>query len=250
MSVRITIHDSGITELRLENTTANVLNRDVVSQLAHAVSEATRTSKAAVLLGGDKFFCNGLDLQWAVTQDRSAMRQMFLALCELVLQILEAPIPIVGAMKGHAIGAGKTLFIATDYRIGASGRILFGMPEVKLGVPNPYFAEALLRFLTSESTASELIYTGDLITAEQAATTGLINAIHESTEVEKAAIKKAEALGRLPKLAYAQSKNQRSLILRREIRANVEPMIENLLDAWFGADAQAILRATAERLKK
>ena len=42
------------------------------------------------------------------------------------------------------------------------------MPEVELGVPNLYFAELLFRFLTTESAASELIYSGELVTAEQA----------------------------------------------------------------------------------
>ena len=250
MSVSITILEADVIGLRLDNTAANILNPSIVAELAAGLEEASRASKAAVLLGGDKFFCNGLDLQWAIAQDRPTMKQMFLSLCALVLQILEAPIPIVGSMKGHAIGAGKTLLVATDYRIGAAGRVLFGMPEVKLGVPNPYFVEMLLRFLTTESTASELIYSGELITAEQAATTGLINAIYPSGEVESAAVAKAAALGALPRLAFAHSKNQRSLALRREIRANVEQMIDNLLDAWFGQEAQAILRATAERLKR
>ena len=234
----------------MENTAANVLNPGAVAELASAFERVSATSKAAVLMGGDKFFCNGLDLQWAVLQDRPAMRHMFLSLCGLVLQILEAPIPVVGAMKGHAIGAGKTLLLATDYRIGATGRVRFGTPEVKLGVPNPYFAEMLLRFLTTESAASELIYSGDLITAEQASVTGLINAVTASGEVESAAVAKAATLGALPRMAFAHSKLQRSLILRREIRANVEPKIDCLLDVWFGPEAQAILRATADRLKR
>ena len=58
--------------------------------------------------------------------------------------------------------------MATDHRIEASGRVLLGMPEVELGVPHPYFAELLFRFLTTESAASELIYSGELVTAEQA----------------------------------------------------------------------------------
>lgn len=250
MSLAITQLESGVTGIRLDNTTANVLDPQVIAELGKALDAACATNRAAVLMGGDKFFCNGLDLQWAVAQNRPTMRALFLSLCELVLKFLEAPIPIVGAMKGHAIGAGKTLLVATDYRIGASGRVLLGMPEVKLGVPNPYFAELLLRFLTTESAASELIYSGELVTAEQASAIGLINALATPEAVESMALAKATALAALPPLAFAHSKNQRSFALRREIRANVEQMIDGLLDAWFGPQAQAILRATADRLKR
>jgi enoyl-CoA hydratase/carnithine racemase len=250
VSVKVIDLAPGIVGIRLENTAANVLTPGVVADLASAIDQTLATSTAAVLMGGEKFFCNGLDLQWAVLQDRSTMRQMFLSLCGLVLKILETPIPVVGAMKGHAIGAGKTLLVAADYRVGATGRVLIGMPEVKLGVPNPYFAELLLRFLTTESVASELIYSGKLITADEASATGLINAVTAPEEVESTALAKAAVLGGLPRLAFAQSKQQRTLTLRREIRANVEPMIDCLLDAWFGAEAQGILRATAEKLKR
>lgn len=67
------------------------------------------------------------------------MRQMFLTLGDLILQILETPIPVVGVIKGHAIGVAKTLFCACDYRYAANGRVLIGVPEILLGVPEPLF---------------------------------------------------------------------------------------------------------------
>ncbi|MBX9607605.1 MAG: hypothetical protein K2Y51_15390 [Gammaproteobacteria bacterium] len=79
---------------------------------------------------------------------------------------------------------------------------------------------------------------------------GLFTAVTAPSEVEETALAKAVSLAALPRLAFAHSKNQRGFALRREIRANIAPMIDNLLDAWFGAEAQAILRTTAERLKR
>lgn len=250
MALRITDLDPDVAGIRLDNTTANVLDPHVVAALASALESASASHRAVVLSGGDRFFCNGLDLQWAIAQDRPTMRQMFLSLCDLVLRMLESPIPIVGAMKGHAIGAGKTLLVAADHRVGATGRALIGMPEVKLGVPNPYFAERLLRFLTTESVASQLIYSGELVTAEQAVPLGLIHAVAAPDEVEAAARARAADLARIPRAAFARSKLQRSLVLRREIRADAEPMIDGLLDAWFGTEAQVLLQAAAARLKR
>ena len=161
-----------------------------------------------------------------------------------------ARVPIVGAMKGHAIGAGKTVLVATDYRCAASGRVLVGMPEIKLGVPNPYFAEQLLRFLVADSAASALIYSGEMITAEQAMTIGLVDSIHEKSEVEVAAMARARTMASLPRIAFRHSKNQRTHLLRKNIESDLAPMIELLLDSWFGEEAQSLLRAAAERLRR
>jgi len=92
-----------------------------------------------------------------LTRNADEMRAMFLSLGELVLQMLSTPVPVVGAMKGHAIGAAKTLFSACDVRYAASGRVLIGVPEILLGVPNPYFADQLLRHIAGDAAASELI---------------------------------------------------------------------------------------------
>lgn len=202
--MKIETSDGGedIATIRIQNTVANVLDIDAIAQLKRAIEEASNNSRAVVLCGGDKFFCNGLDLHWAIGLDRSQLQKLFHLLWGLICQILEAPIPIVGAMKGHAIGAGKTLLVATDYRCAASGRALVGMPEIKLGVPNPYFAEQLLRFLVADSAASALIYSGELITAEQAMAIGLVDSTHEKSEVEAAAIARARTMASLPRLAF------------------------------------------------
>jgi len=239
-----------VSALRLNNTVANVLNSDVIKFLAAAIGDAAKSSRAIVILGGDKFFSNGLDLLWALELDRSSLREMFLAMSRLVLLMLETPMPLVSAMKGHAIGAGKTIFSACDYRIGASGHVLIGMPEVKLGVPNPYFADQLFRFLTHDTIASELIYSGELITAEKAASVGLVNEICDADAVEVRALEKAKILSEVPRLAFAYSKEQRTESLVARIRELLPSKLENLLDAWFGDEAQRLLNAAAERLRK
>jgi len=126
MSCVIVENEDSCVRLRLRNTDANLLTIDVVRELAGTLSDAARAGRAVLLCGGDKFFCNGLDLAWALAQPPDDMRAMFLALGDLVLGMLAASVPIVGAIRGHAIGAGKTLFSACDVRYAASGRVLVG----------------------------------------------------------------------------------------------------------------------------
>ena len=49
------------------------------------------------------------------------------------------------------------LLLACDYRYGSRGRVLIGKPEMLIGVPNPYFADQLLRFVAGDFIASDLI---------------------------------------------------------------------------------------------
>ena len=156
-------HEDGCTRIRIAAGTANALTTAVIRDLARAMDEADRASRGVMLCGGEKFFCNGLDLDWALAESRAGIREMFVALAELILAMLESPRPIVGVVKGHAVGGGMALYLACDYRYGAAGRVLIGKPEVLLGVPNPYYGDQLLRFVAGDFVASDLIYSGRLV---------------------------------------------------------------------------------------
>ena len=133
--------EDGCLRIRLSSGTTNALTTAVIQNLAQAVAEANRDARGAMLCGGDRFFSNGVDLDWALTQSRAEIEEMFRALAGLILGMLESPSPIVGAIKGHAIGGGMAIYLACDYRYAATGRVLIGKPEVLLGVPNPYYGD-------------------------------------------------------------------------------------------------------------
>lgn len=203
-----------------------------------------------LLCGGEKFFCNGLDLAWALAQPPEGMRAMFLALGDLVLGMLAAPVPIVGAMRGHAIGAGKTLFAACDIRFAATGRALIGVPEIRLGVPNPFFADRLLRFIAGDAVASELIYSGRLIPVEEALACGLVHRLADKALVEEEAWARTRELAALPRAAFVESKSMRTARLCAEVRAELPARTDRLIEIWGQPGTQDILRATAARLSR
>ncbi|MFO1109299.1 MAG: enoyl-CoA hydratase/isomerase family protein [Bradyrhizobium sp.] len=238
------------TLLRLSNTNANLLTIDVVRELAIAMRAASRSSRAILLCGGEKFFSNGLDLSWALTRSADEMRAMFLSLGELVMQMLAAPVPIIGAIKGHAVGAGKTLFCACDVRFAASGRVLIGVPEILLGVPNPYFADQLLRHIAGDAVASELINTGRLIASEEAQRYGIVTHLAEKTVVEDEAWKRAHAMAALSQAAFAETKSMRVEALTDTIRRNLDARTERLIAIWIKPETQQRLKAAAERVSK
>jgi enoyl-CoA hydratase/carnithine racemase len=240
----------GCSRLRLSNTVANVLTIEVVRELSDAIRAAAGSASGVLLCGGDKFFSNGLDLIWALSRSRDQMREMFLTLGDLVLGMLECPVPIVGAIRGHAIGAGKTIFAACDVRYAGSGRVLIGMPEILLGLPNPYFADQLIRHIVGDSVATDLIYTGRLVSAESCVSSGLVSQICDKAVVEDEAWKKTLALAELSNAAFAECKAIRTAHLCGDIRANLAMRTDRLLAIWGAPDAQARLKAAAERLSK
>jgi len=240
----------GCVRLRLVNSESNLVTIDVVRELSLAMRAAESAPGAVLLCGGDKFFSNGLDLNWALTRSADEMRAMFLSLGELILQMLSTPVPIVGVMKGHAIGAAKTLFCACDVRYAASGRTLIGVPEILLGVPNPYFADQLLRHITGDAAASELIYSGRLITTGEAQRYGIVNHLAEKAIVEDEAWKRACAMAALPRAAFAESKSMRVEALSGTIRRSMAARTDRLIEIWHEPETQQRLRAAAQRLAK
>ena len=240
----------GCVLVRLTAGDANTLTTPVIRELANAVEEAGRTARGTMLCGGDRFFSNGFDLDWGLGQPRDAMREMFLELGRLILALLESPAPVVGAIKGHAIGAGLALLLACDYRYAAAGRVLIGKPEILLGVPNPYFGDQLLRFVAGDFAASDLIYTGKLIHAEEGRALGLVHETGPKEEIENLAWEKLLSLCRLAPAAFAESKRMRLGRFCADLRDQMSARVARQVEIWHGDDAQRRLRAAAERLRR
>ena len=237
-------------QVRLAAGDANALTTAVIREASSAIEEAGRTARGTMLCGGDKFFSNGVDLDWALGQPREAMREMFLELGRLILALLESPSPVVGAIKGHAVGAGLAMFLACDYRYAAAGRVLIGKPEILLGVPNPYYGDRLLRFVAGDFAASDLIYTGKLIRAEEGRALGLVHETGPKAEIEDMAWEKLLSLCDLAPAAFAESKRMRLGKFCADLREQMSARIARQVEIWHGDDAQSRLHAAAERLRR
>lgn len=240
----------GYAHIRLSSGTTNVLTTEVVTALSAAVREAEANSRGILLCGGDKFFCNGLDLDWGLAQTSAQMRELFLDLGNCVLSIMESPIPIVGAIKGHAIGAGMALLLSCDYRYGASGRVLIGKPEILIGVPNPYFADQLLRFVAGDFVGSDLIYSGRLVTADQACSLNLVHGVDEKANIEATAQEQLTFLCDLNPEAFAETKRMRSASFCAHAREQMSARVARQVEIFTSAESRTRLREAAKRLAR
>jgi len=236
--------------IRLSTGVTNSLNTEAIVALTAALQDAEQCAKGIMLCGGEKFFSNGVDLEWALAQSSAEMRTMFLELGRCILKIMESPLPVVGVIKGHAIGGAMALLLACDYRYGATGRVLLGKPEILLGVPNPYYGDQILRFVAGDYVASDLIYSGRLATAEEALALNIIHGVDDKESIEDIAWQRLLTLCDLAPEAFAETKRMRTGRFCADVREQLSARVARQVEIWNSADAQARLHEAAKRLSR
>jgi len=141
--------------------------------------------RAVVLTGaGDKAFIGGADIFEMATLD-AAHAEGFITLVHRVCDSLRAlPVPVIARLNGYALGAGMEVAAACDLRI-ASSNAVFGMPEVKVGIPSVVEA-ALLPGLIGWGRTRELLLFGENIDAATALAWGFVEQVVAPAELDAA----------------------------------------------------------------
>jgi enoyl-CoA hydratase/carnithine racemase len=119
--------------------------------------------------------------------------------------LADAPYPTIAAIRGYALGGGMQLALACDLRIATHGTKL-GLPEHKYGLLPDLGGTYWLPRIVGPAKAKELIFTGDVIDAEEALRIGLVNRLVEESELEQAATALAERIAGQPPIAVRGSK--------------------------------------------
>lgn len=136
--------------------------------------------RAIVLTGtGQKAFCAGADLKERKGMDENAVREQVKSYKNAFGWLDGAPVPVVAAINGVALGGGLELALDCDLRVAAEHATL-GLPEVTIGIiPGAGGTQRLPR-LVGEARAKELILFGTKLTAKQALEVGLVNRVTEA----------------------------------------------------------------------
>ncbi len=170
----------------------NAINTQVLSDLSRAVRQARADAavRGVVLTGsGEKAFAAGADIAQFTELDALEGHRFALRGQSVMSAIEGLPKPIVAAVNGFALGGGCELALACHLRV-ASDTAQFGLPEVGLGLIPGYGGTQRLPRLVGQGLATEMILTGDRITAVRAGEIGLVNHV----------VAPAELLGRAKEL--------------------------------------------------
>ena len=156
----------------------NAVNVEAILELEKAVHDLNDDSDISIVVitGEGKSFVSGSDISRLVEMDSLRARE-YSQIGQRVLDFIEKmEKPVIAAVNGFALGSGCELAMACDIRI-ASEKAKFGQPEVKLGLIPGHAGTQRLARLVGVAKAKELIFTGEMIDAQEALRIGLVNKI-------------------------------------------------------------------------
>lgn len=228
---------SGIATIRLNRPDRlNALTFEVYRELTDtfAALRACENVRVVVITGAGRAFCSGGDVHDIIgalfSRDMEGLLEFTRMTCELIRNIRTLPKPVIASLNGTTAGAGACIALASDIRIAAEeAKIAFLFVKVGLSGADMGAAHLLPR-LVGLTKATELLFTGDFISAAEAERIGLYNRVVPSAELAGVTGELAERLARGPGFALAKTKE----MLNRELSMDLNAALE------CEAQAQAI----------
>ena len=238
---------------RLHHGTINAIGPQFVEELSCAIDQTAvdPDTRAFILTSAnEKFFSIGLDIPALFPLDREAFTNFYRSFNQLCLDLYTFPKPPIAAIPGHAIAGGCILALCCDYRVIAEGRKLMGLNEVKLGVPIPYVADCVLRFLVGARCARDLTDGGEFYPAEELLRMGLVDEVVPQDQVFTRSLEKAQTLAAQPGEALACIKVDRQEMTVDQITSRIDEKNEQFINRWFAADTRPRLQEAMETFQR
>lgn len=206
-NIRFSIDDR-VARVTFARPPLNVLDIDMMREINVALGECiSRRDVVAIVFeaaSDTRAFSAGVAVEDHLEETIYQMLDSFHSIFRTLEQLAK---PVIAVVDGAALGGGCELVAAADIVI-ASERARFGQPEIKLGVFPPV-ACVLLPRVIGDKKARELILTGDLIDAAQAARLGLVNHVVPAEQLQQ---KTGEILARLRELSGPSLESTRRAI--------------------------------------
>lgn len=174
----------------------NRFNGDSLDGIEAALDEAEAFDGPAALVttGEGKFFSNGLDLEWMMSEGTDRAEAFVGRVHAMFARVLAVPMASVAAINGHAFAGGAMLSLSHDFRVMREDRGYFCLPEIDLGIPFTPAMTALLQARLPKQTFHEAAVSGRRYTAEQALQRGIVDTTAPQADVLDRAIAMAAEL--------------------------------------------------------
>jgi len=240
-----------VRELRLDRPPVNALTRELFEALSEAITAAATGERSALVLSGSPgCFSAGLDVPHLLALEREEVLATFRALFSTLTTLGRSELPVAAAIGGHAPAGGAVLALFCDYRVMAEGEFQVGLNEVRVGLPVPPIIYTALTRLVGVHAAERLCVEGRLVDPGEALRLGLVDELVPPDAVLERALRWCRDVAALPQGAMRRTRALARAELMRLLEAPESLLTAELAEAWFEPEAQATLRALAERLGK
>ncbi len=213
----------------IDRPPVNALSRSVMEELGQTLAtlKTNDAVKVVILTGGGSFaFVAGADIkEIAGLSSGKEAAEVAAKGQSVIMNIQRLGKPVIAAINGVCLGGGCELAMACHIRI-TGDRARFGQPEINLGIIPGFGGTQRMARLLGKAKATELILTGDMITAQEAHRLGLVNLVVPQDQVMKAAKDFARKLASKPGVA-----------LRLALQA-IEDGLERSLDEGLANEAR------------
>lgn len=207
----------------------NALTFEVYRELTDtfAALRQEKNVRVVVITGAGRAFCSGGDVVDIIGElfkrDMEGLLEFTRMTCELINNIRTLPQPVIASLNGTTAGAGACIALASDIRL-ASEDAKIAFLFVKVGLSGADMGAAyLLPRVVGLSKATELLYTGDFVSATEAERIGLYNKVVPADQLPQTTLEFSQRLARGPAFALAKTKE----ILNREFQMNLETALES-----------------------
>jgi enoyl-CoA hydratase/carnithine racemase len=229
--------DTGIGTITLNRPERlNALTFEVYRELTDTFASLRddKDVRVVVITGSGRAFCSGGDVHDIIGElferNIEGLLEFTRLTCALVRNMRALPKPIISSLNGTTAGAGACIALASDIRL-ANEDAKIAFLFVKVGLSGADMGAAfLLPRVVGLSKATELLYTGDFISATEAERIGLYNRVVPADQLAATTRELAERLARGPAFSLAKTKE----MLNRELDMNLDAALE------CEAQAQAI----------
>ena len=186
----------------------NALNSEVIRELQKVFDENKEDDciRCVLLTGaGAKAFVAGADISELAGLDQREGADLSARSLSLMQSIQDFPTPVIAVINGFALGGGCELAMACDIRL-ASATARLGQPEVNLGLLPCFGGTQRLPRIVGRGKAMQLIFTGALISADEAYRIGLVDEVYPPETLMENALIMAKTIAAKAPLAIRLAK--------------------------------------------
>lgn len=223
--------------------------RQEVGDAVRAMAADTSV-KVLVITGAGRAFCAGADIGYMRelldAQDHEAFRTLVEAGRAVVTTIRSTPKPVIACVNGAAAGGGANLALACDLRI-ASTRASIGQTFNRIGLHPDWGGTYFLPRLVGVSKALELVFTADMLPADEALRLGIFNRVVEHDRLEAETQAFARMLAAKPPVALALAKRALYASEASDLTAMLDMELDHQLQCFTTDDAREGLTAFLEK---